>query len=222
MTLYVGSLRIAETNDVVEAQFDVAEDELTVSTDGEQLGTWPLREIGLDDTGTEIYMALGGEDVIVNMRDRDAFVAAITPPKKTRARHAKPKRTRPEMPHMLGAVRRLVGRDQWRDWLSDRLVRWAIASGVVIIVALLALFATSSLGMVLVLGGMVAMVIAALAVSEDLSAVSWVPEQLSEATLVMIGVAAMALGGLLILLDEPRRLDENASATRLRTHRRLD
>ncbi|MGA9596168.1 MAG: hypothetical protein WBV06_08430 [Acidimicrobiia bacterium] len=201
MTLYVGSLRIAETNDVVEAQFDVAEDELTVSTDGEQLGTWPLREIGLDDTGTEIYMALGGEDVIVNMRDRDAFVAAITPPKKARARHAKPKRTRPEMPHMLGAVRRLVDRDQWRDWLSDRLVRWVIASGVVIIVALLALFATSSLGMVLVLGGMVAMVIAALAVSEDLSAVSWVPEQLSEATLVMIGVAAMALGGLLIFLD---------------------
>lgn len=201
MTTYVGSLRIAETNDVVEAQFDVAEDELTVSSGGEQLGSWSLREINLDDTGTEIYMALGGEEVIVNMRDRDSFMAAITPPRKVKARHARQKKPRREMPDVLGAVRVLLDRERWAGWLSDRLVRWVIASGVVIIVALLALFATASLGMILVLIGMVALVVAALAVSEDLSAISWVPGQMSESTLVIVGVVAMALGGLLILID---------------------
>ena len=52
---------------------------------------------------------------------------------------------------MLGAVRRLVDRDQWRDWLSDRLVRWVIASGVVIIVALLAQIYLSLLALMVLL-----------------------------------------------------------------------
>jgi hypothetical protein len=200
MSTYVGSLRIAETDDVVEARFDVGEDELSVSTGGERLGSWPLREIDLDDTGTEIYMALGGEEVIVNMPDRDSFVAAISPPRRAKARHARSIRPRRQLPDALGMVRKVLDRDRWHDWLSDRLVRWVIASTVVIVVALLATFATGSLGMILVLLGMVALVIAALAVSEDLNAISWVPGQMSESTLVIIGVVAMAIGGLLIFI----------------------
>jgi hypothetical protein len=200
MSSYAGSLRIAATNDVVEALFDVSDSELIVMSGGEQLGHWPLSSIELDDTGTEIYLALDGEEVVVNMVNRDAFISAIAPPKKAKARHTKPPRERRNV-DWFGSVRAFFDRDRWRDLLSDRLVRWVIASAVVIGVALLALFATASLGMILILLGMVALVIAALAVSEDLTAISWVPGGLSEMTLVIAGAIAMGLGGLLIVIS---------------------
>jgi hypothetical protein len=206
MSSYVGSLRIAATDDVVEAIFEVSGQDLAVISGGEQLGKWPLQDIDLDDTGTEIYLSLGGEEVIVNMANRDSFVGELKPPKKARARHGKPKRgpvekTRRRPSRIIESVRHIIDRDSWRGWLSDRLVRWVIASVVVIIVALLALFATASLGMVLVLIGMVALIVAALAVSEDLTAFSWIPGDLSETTLVIAGACAMVIGGLLIVLS---------------------
>lgn len=204
MSAFSGSLRIAATDDVVEAVFEVTENGLAVTSGGERLGVWPLDEIDLDDTGTEIYMALGGEEVVVNMPNRDRFVSELEPPKKAKARHtrSKPEKPRPgrEPRDILGAMARFFDRGRWREWLSDRLVRWVIASVTVIVVALLALFATGSLGMILVLLGMVALVIAALAVSEDLTAVSWIPGDLSETTLVVIGAVAMLIGGGLIVL----------------------
>jgi hypothetical protein len=205
MSSFVGSLRIAATEDVVEAVFDVSERDIAVSTGGERLGSWSLNEIDLDDTGTEIYLSLGGEEVIVNMANRDSFVNAIRPPKKTKARHTRRRRdpterTRIRPGRVLESVRRLLDRETWRGWLSDRLVRWVIASAVVIIVALLALFATASFGMTLVLIGMVALIVAALAVSEDLSAFSWIPGDISETTIVIVGAIAMLVGGLLIVL----------------------
>ena len=66
--------------------------------------------------------------------------------------------------------------------------------------AALALFATNSLGMILILLGMVALVVAALSVSEDLTAFGWIPGNLSETTLIIAGVIAMAIGGLLIVI----------------------
>jgi len=203
MSSFVGSLRISATDDVVEAVFDVSEQDLVVSTGGERLGSWSLSDVDLDDTGTEIYLSLGGEEVIVNMPQRDAFVTEIHPPKKQRARHVKARHEKPQKPgreprDIVGAATRLFQRETWQTWLSDRLVRWVIASVSVMIVALLALFATSSLGMILVLLGMVALVIAALAVSEDLNAVSWVPADISETALVVIGAVAMVIGALLI------------------------
>lgn len=200
MSSYAGSLRIAATNDIVEAVFNVSDTELEVLSGGERLGHWPLGNIELDDTGTEIYLALDGEEVVVNMVDRDAFVAAISPRKKARARHAKPPRERRDV-DVIGSVQSFFNRDRWREMLSDRLVRWVIASAAVILVALLALFATASLGMILILLGMVALVVAALAVSEDLTAISWVPGGLSEMTLVIAGAVAMAIGGLLIIIS---------------------
>ena len=241
MSAYTGSLRIQATDDVVEAEFRVSEQTLTVISGGQQLGTWPLSNIELDDTGTEIYLSLDGEEVIVNVPNRDAFVDELAPPRGKRGpRHAKPRRqktpkapraakrpksrkpvkpsappepaelverTEPRLPtpakpprDVLGAVRRLLDRDTWREWLADRVVRWVIAATVVIGVALLALFATASLGMILVLIGMVALIVAALAVSEDLTAISWVPGQMSESTLVIAGAVAMVIGGLLIVL----------------------
>lgn len=203
MSSFVGSLRISATDDVVEAVFDVSEHDIVVSAGGDRLGSWSLNDIDLDDTGTEIYLSLGGEQVIVNMRQRDAFVTEIRPPKKQRARHVKARHEKPQKPgreprDIVGSLARLLHRETWQTWLSDRLVRWVIASVSVIIVALLALFATSSLGMILVLLGMVALVIAALAVSEDLNAVSWVPADISETALVVMGAVAMVIGAVLI------------------------
>ncbi|MEA2001935.1 MAG: hypothetical protein U9N84_08640 [Actinomycetota bacterium] len=97
-------------------------------------------------------------------------------------------------------VAKLFDGERWTTWLQDRVVRWSIASAAVIVLALMALFATSSLGMILVLLGMVALIVAALAVSEDLSAYRAIPDALTETQLVIIGAVAMVLGGLLIVI----------------------
>ena len=91
--------------------------------------------------------------------------------------------------------------DNWREWLQDATVRWAIASMGVVLFAVLALFATDTLGMILVLVGMIALIIAALAVSEDINAYRMIPNAISETGLVIGGAAAMLVGGLLILLS---------------------
>ncbi len=199
MKSYRGSLKIAATDDVVEALFNVEDEHLAVSTGGEQLGSWPLRELQLDDTGTEIYLALDGEEVVVNVVDHDGFVAAITPAKR-RGRHSKPRRERRNIMHALRALRPLFSRETWRNWLSLRVMKWVIASTAVMGVAGLALFATESFGVILILLGMAALVIAALAISEDLTAYGWVPGNMSETTLVIIGAAAMAIGALLMVV----------------------
>lgn len=90
--------------------------------------------------------------------------------------------------------------ENWKGWLSDTTVQWVIASVAVIALALMVLFATDTFGMILVLLGMVSLIIAALAVSDDLSAYSWIPGNLSETTLVIIGAVAMVLGGILIVI----------------------
>jgi hypothetical protein len=107
-------------------------------------------------------------------------------------------------PGLLARVRsaRVVfDTDNLRSWLQDRLVRWTIASFGVMILALLVLLAANTLGMILVLIGMVALIIAALAVSDDLSAYRVIPNALNETTMVIAGAAAMAIGALLILLS---------------------
>jgi len=95
---------------------------------------------------------------------------------------------------------KLFDRELWKGWLQDRVVRWSIASAGVIILALMALFATDSLGMILVLLGMVALIVAALAVIDDLSAYRVIPDALSETQLVIVGAVAMVVGGLLIVI----------------------
>ncbi len=270
MSSYRGSLRIAATNDVIDAMFVVDEDLLTVNTGEETLGSWPLSELTPDDTGTHVLLALDGERVVIDVPDHAAFVSALDTSgrkrKRRRPRKQKPARAErakrpvskkpkrapkvakrrpepqvdpepvvaapepqvdpepepqpppePQLPEERSprikparrarrrtnpaeTIQMLLDRDTWRGWLSDRVVRWVIASIAVIIVALLALFATNSLGMILVLIGMVILVIVALAVSEDLTAYSWIPGNLSETTLIIAGVVAMAIGGLLILI----------------------
>lgn len=202
MTSYKGSLRIAATHDVIESEFVVDEDQLEVIAGGERLGSWPLSELSYENAGSQVQMELDGEAVVLIVPNHDAFVEAIAPQKrrkKRRPKRAKRERTRTRL-DMLDTMRKLTSRDTWRNWLSQRVVKWAVASFAVIVVALLALFATNSLGMILVLLGMVALVVAALAVSEDLTAYAWIPGELSESTLIIAGTIAMAIGGILILL----------------------
>ncbi len=199
MRSYRGSLKIEATADVIDAVFVVNDERLEVNSGDDRLGSWPLTDLELDDTGTEIYLVLDGEDVVVNVIEHDSFIAAISPPTRRKARHARKRKER-QRRDILGNVRRLVNPDTWREWLSSRVVKWVIASSAVIGVAGLALFATESLGMILILLGMAALVVAALAVSEDLNAYGWIPGNLSETTVVIVGAALLAVGGLLVLI----------------------
>jgi hypothetical protein len=91
-----------------------------------------------------------------------------------------------------------MDRQAWQRRREDP-VSWLILAVIGAIgVLALAVFATKTLGMILVLLGMVTLVVVALAVSEDLTAYSWIPGSISEATLVIAGIAAMVVGGLLI------------------------
>ena len=108
---------------------------------------------------------------------------------------------KPSLGERLRAVGAILSVDSWRAWLQDPTVRWTIAAMGVVIFAMLALFATDTLGMLLVLVGMVALIIAALAASEDINAYRMIPSAISETSLVIGGATALVIGALLILLS---------------------
>lgn len=229
MAAYEGSFRIAGTEDSLDAVFAVEAGSLRVTAGNHELGTWPLQEVAISRRGSGLYLDLGGENVVVKMRDQDSFAEAITitPERRRRRRRnntrsearaprvaaprvAAPRSDRPVPPPQDGVVlervsalqraRVLLDKENWTRWLQDTVVRWSLAFGAVFILALFVVFATRSVGMVLILVGMVALLLAALAVSEDVSAYRVIPSAVSETTLVIGGVAAMAVGALLILI----------------------
>jgi hypothetical protein len=108
---------------------------------------------------------------------------------------------KPSLGERLQIVAALFNVDNWRESLQDTTVRWTIASMGVVLFATLALFATDTLGMILVLVGMVSLIVAALAVSEDVNAYRLIPGSISETGLVLGGAIAMVCGALLILLS---------------------
>jgi hypothetical protein len=108
---------------------------------------------------------------------------------------------KPGLGERLQVITSVFNVDNWREWLQDTTVRWAIASIGVVLFATLALFATDTLGMILVLVGMVSLIIAALAVSEDVNAYRLIPSAISETTLVVGGAVAMVCGALLIVFS---------------------
>ena len=152
-------------------------------------------------------------------RPRKRPTAQTGPPSRSQRRRREPqRRVDPEPIEVLDApavepveksslaerleiVTALFSVDNWREWLQDTTVRWVIASMGVILFATLALFATNTLGMILVLAGMVSLIVAALAVSEDINAYRMIPSAISETGLVIGGAVAMVLGGVLILLS---------------------
>lgn len=205
MQSYTGSLKVAATADVLDAVFAVDDKQLRVVAGDEELGIWSLADISVENQGDGLYVNLGGEGVIVDVPNKDAFAAAIAPSaprRRTRQRQKKTREPREQvsLADRLAWVPELFSRENWERWLNDSTVRWAIASAAVIVFALLALFATNTLGMILILLGMVALIVAALAVSDDLSAYRVIPDALSETKLVIGGAAAMIIGGLLILI----------------------
>lgn len=222
MSSFKGSLQVAATADVIDADFLVDGDHLEVRSGEDKLGSWPARDLQVERRGDGVHLVLDGEDVVVNVADPDSFVAAIAPPRsrRKRPRHAAKGRRREckersgpqeqkgprERQDRKGLLTRLAGAmelfstENWSRWLSDTTVRWSIASFAVVVFALLALFATNTLGMILVLLGMIALIIAALAVSDDLTAYGWVPGNLSETTVVVAGAVAMAIGGVFIFI----------------------
>lgn len=218
MTTYQGSLLISATADVIDAVFDVSEDRLEVRSGDERLGSWLLPELQIEQRGNAVHLNLDGEDVVVSVRDLDSFVEAVNPPRRKRSKHSKrrsspaanvadatPRKRREPVDiksllSRLAGAKSLLSAENWRTWLSDSSVRWAIASAGVVVFALLALFATNTLGMLLILFGMILLIVAALVVSDDLSAYSWIPGNISESTVVVVGAAAMAIGGVLILI----------------------
>lgn len=221
MSSFQGSLKIAATADVIDAEFSVNEDRLAVQTGDDELGSWCISDLHVERRGDGLHAVLDGEDVVLNVPDMDSFLSVIAPPKASRKRSKRAKkplppsgyatapqeqrarkepRDRTSLLTKMAGAKQVFSVDNWRGWLSDTTIRWVIASAAVASFALLALFATSSLGMILVLVGMIALIIAALAVSDDLSAFSWVPGNLSETTLVISGAVAMVLGGVLILV----------------------
>lgn len=205
MQSYTGSLKVAATADVLDAVFAVDDTQLRVVAGEEELGTWSLADISVENQGDGLYVNLGGEGVIVDVPDKEAFASAISPEaprRRTRQRHKKTREPREQvsLADRLAWVPELFDRRNWERWLNDTTVRWAIASVAVIVFALLALFATNTLGMILILVGMVALIIAALAVSDDLSAYRVIPDALSETKLVIGGATAMIIGGLLVVI----------------------
>lgn len=192
-------------------------DALLVSLDGE-----PVLVDVPDRTGFRSALApVGGRRSRAKKRRRPPKrpMAKTGPPTRVTQRRSTPARTpqpepietsdvpamepekRPSRIERFRVIAAVFDVDNWREWLQDTTVRWAIASMGVVLFATLALFATDTLGMILVLFGMVSLIIAALAVSEDVNAYRLIPTAISETALVIGASVAMVCGALLILLS---------------------
>jgi hypothetical protein len=92
---------------------------------------------------------------------------------------------------------------EWKEWRRRlRLpgVRWGLAFLGAILVAVLAVFAAGTLGMILTLIGMMSLIIAALAVSDDPSVYRFLPARVTETMLLAVGFVALGIGVPLIFI----------------------
>jgi hypothetical protein len=131
-------------------------------------------------------------------------VSAVAPPPAAEpARRgeasAAPRRRRMQSDEILATIGSLFSTENWSEWLADRTVRWTIAAMGVVVFAMLALFATNTLGMILVLVGMASLILGAFAVSEDFQAHQIMPDWISETGLVILGGVATAVGVVLMI-----------------------
>ena len=97
-------------------------------------------------------------------------------------------------------ARDIVEWKQWRKRLSIPKVRWGLAFFGVTVFALIAIFATGTLGMLLTLIGMAALILAALAVSDDPSVYRFLPARVTETMLLAVGFVCLGIGLPLIFL----------------------
>lgn len=202
VSVYEGSLYLAATDDTLDAVFAVEGNALRVTAGDLEIVTCPLDELTVDHRDDGLHLCIEGEDVMVTVRDEGAFADAITrdEPRRRRAAHRRRSSRRP-LRSLAGGIGAVFKRENWVRWLQNSTVRWSIASVTVGSVGLMAVFATATLGMVIILLGMLTLVIAALAASDDPSAYRMVPSFLTETTLAAAGFAAIAVGGFLVLIS---------------------
>lgn len=123
-------------------------------------------------------------------RDEDRFGPIATPT-------ATPRRP---LSKRVREARDIVEWKEWRRRLRLPSVRWGLAFGGVVVLLLIAIFATGTLGMLLTLIGMVSLILAALAVSDDPSVYRFLPARITETMLLAVGFVCLGVGLPLIFL----------------------
>lgn len=113
---------------------------------------------------------------------------------------AKPAPPKQPLSKRVREARDIVEWKEWRRRLSIPGVRWGLAFLGAITVVLVAVFATGTLGMILTLIGMVSLILAALAVSDDPSVYRFLPARITETMLLAVGFVCLGLGLPLIFL----------------------
>lgn len=202
MEVYSGALRLAGTVDSVEATFTVDSGTLHVTSHDHEIGSWPIDIVTLTERVDGVHLDVEGEDLVVTMPDIDAFQAAMGVKAKRRGLTV---RTRaPSQPveraPLSERFRKVLSWKLWRKRLRHPGVKWGIAFAAVIGLLLVALFATSTLGMLLMLFGMGFLILGALAIGDDPTAFQYLPSALTEKVLVVGGFVALAIGLPLVLL----------------------
>lgn len=204
MDVYSGALRLAGTVDSVEATFTVEGGTLRVTSNDQEIGSWPIDAVTVTERIDGVHLDVEGEDLVVNMADLEAFQASMGVKKrrglKTRTKpRAASQPSKPKVP-ASERLRTLFSWKTWRKRLRKPAVKWGLAFTAVIGLLLVALFATSTLGMLLMLVGMGMLILGALAVSDDPTAFQYLPSALTEKVLVSGGFVSLAIGLPLILL----------------------
>jgi len=169
-----------------------------VTAGTQSIGTWPLDDVDLVREPGGLRMRVEDEDLLIEVRDPDHLLDVIgsSPPEPSmKAKKAK-KPKKPKKPNvaLTTRIQRQFDMETWRRRLGSTRVRWALAFGAVLAVLALGVFATGTLGMVLVLLGMVILVLAALAMSDDHTVYAVLPPKITETGLVIAGFALVFVG----------------------------
>jgi len=190
-------LRLEGSTESLEATFAIGGGSLRVTAGEHDIGMWPLDGIELDRTDDGLVLHVEGEDLVVTVRDPEILVEAVSGAAEPveqgrtgrRARAAKEPKDR-----LVVRLRRQFSMNTWRRRFRKPTVKWTLASIAVVMVLAFAVFATSTLGMLLALAGMASLVLGALAMSDDHSVYRLLPPRVTETGLVVAGFAFLGVG----------------------------
>ncbi|HHC09353.1 MAG TPA: hypothetical protein ENK55_11645 [Actinobacteria bacterium] len=178
---YRGRLHVAGTHDTVDAVFRIVADELVIEVAATEVGRWRTDDLTVELRYDGLHVDAGLDHLVLILPDAEHLAEALDP--------------------ALGGGRGL-GEGVRRGWerLRSTDVRWLLASVAVVGTLFVAYFATSVLGAILTLAGMLGLVLAGLVASDDPDAYRFLPNRLDERALFLGGLGLVAVGLLLVSL----------------------
>ena len=218
MPVYFGEMQLPGQPEVLPATVTIEKGVIRLNSGRTELGEWKLYEVGIQPADDQsCRFKADGEELILRLNEHDSFVAETAPYRRgeKRVRRAgtheafrKPEDDGPtlaedikkdvaEVRQEVGAEISVVMAEAQSLWTTVKANPLAWAGLAVVLI--LSIFLSGLIASILLIGGLLALVVGALALAEE-SIERRLPPVLNPARLIVVGTVALVLGILIGLL----------------------